>query len=372
MIGFMKTAARSLVWVFLGLGSLAITLSSLVYFNLDERAAFIIEKIPLPAEDLYVLVLRLHVIAAAFALPGCLILTSKTLLKRWPRFHRWGGRAVGSLVIFLLTPTGFYLAFFARGGWGATLGFWLSGAIIMVAMVQAIRSARAKRYASHRRFTLHVLGQLSVAVTSRTLLFVLESSNLNPDVAYLLSLWVPVLGTFALVEVMASPTRFRFFLGGSMNKWPVPLVGSVVVALLAMKALHPPSALAAVRLAASAQTVVQTKLLEPLQKKEANRSRFSRAVQPPQARRLRILDDAPQTDRSGRAYLEFAVDESRSFGVKENKDIAEADWFKNAITGCVYPESGNVLVKLGEAYYASSVLLGRSAPAASDDVCRPR
>lgn len=207
----MKTAARRLVWLFLWLGSFAITLSSLVYFIPNERAAFIIEKLPLPVEDLYVLVLRLHVIAAALTLPGCLILSSKTLLKRWPEFHRWCGRAVGGLVITVLTPTGFYLAFFARGGWGATVGFLLSGAIVMAALIQAIRAARAKRYARHRRFTLHVLGQLSVAVTSRALLFVLESSNLNPNFAYLVSLWIPVLGTFALVEFMASPVPYRLF-----------------------------------------------------------------------------------------------------------------------------------------------------------------
>jgi hypothetical protein len=120
----------------------------------------------------------------------------------------------------------------------------------------------------------------------------------------------------------------------------------------------------------SAQSVLQAKLLKPLQKKEEHRSRFSRAVSPPQTRRIRILDDTPHTDREGRPFLAFAVDETRSFGVEEEKDGAEANWFKNAITGCVYPESGEVFVKLGEIYYPSSVLLGRSTPAAPTDVCR--
>lgn len=204
-----KRAAHGMVWLFLWLGSFAITLSSLVYFHADELAPFVIEKLPLPAEGLYVLLLRLHVIAAALTLPGCLVLSSKTLLKRWPGFHRWGGRATGGLVIFLLTPTGFYLAFFARGGWAATLGFLLSGAVVLLAMIQAIRAARAKQLARHRRLTFHVLGQLSVAVSSRALLFVLESSNLNPDFAYLVSLWIPVLGTVALVELLAYPSRFQ-------------------------------------------------------------------------------------------------------------------------------------------------------------------
>lgn len=207
----MKRVAPKILWFVLWVGSLAITLSSLVYFNSNERAAFIIEKLPLPAENLYVLALRLHVIAAALALPGCLILTSKAILKRYPKFHRRCGRFIGSLVMGILTPTGFYLAFFARGGWGATLGFLLTGAIVMVAMVQGIRAARARQYARHRLLIFHVLGQLSVAVTSRAMLYGLESSNLNPDLAYLLSLWIPVLGTFALVEYLVSPTPLQSF-----------------------------------------------------------------------------------------------------------------------------------------------------------------
>jgi predicted membrane protein DUF2306 len=212
MIGFIvKRAAYGTVGLFLWLGSLAIAFSSLVYFLPGERAPFIIEKLPLRFENLYVLVLKAHVIAAALSLPGCLILSSKTLLKRWPQFHRWCGRVTCMLVITFLVPSGFYLAFFARGGWGATLGFWLSGGIVLGAMIQAVRDARVKQFASHRRLAFHVLGQLSVAVTSRSMLFVLESSNLNPDVAYIISLWIPVVGTFALVEIMASPVRLQLF-----------------------------------------------------------------------------------------------------------------------------------------------------------------
>ncbi len=218
MMTLMKRVAVNVAWLGMWLGSIAITLSSLVYFIPGERAAFIIEKLPLAAEGLFVLVLRLHVIAAALCLPGCLLLTSKTVLRRWPGLHRWGGRVVGSLVIFVLVPTGFYLAFFARGGWGATLGFILTGAIALGAMLQAIRTARAKRFATHRRYVFHVLGQLSVAVTSRTLLFGLESANLDPDFAYLVSLWVPVVGTFILVELLGAPVRAPFINRRSYEK----------------------------------------------------------------------------------------------------------------------------------------------------------
>jgi len=124
--------------------------------------------------------------------------------------------------------------------------------------------------------------------------------------------------------------------------------------------------------AASAKAVLQAKLLEPLQKKEAERSRFSRAALPPQARRIRILGDAARTDAQGRSFLPFALDESRGYGVNGGQEIAEAGWLKDVITGCVYPETGAVMVQRGKAYYASSVLLGLQTPQASDDVCRTK
>lgn len=157
-----------------------------------------------------------------------------------------------------------------------------------------------------------------------------------------------------------------------MNKSSLQLMRSAVVALIVLEAFLPLSARASDRLVASARSVLQTKLLEPLQKKENDRSRFSRAALPPSARRIRILDDTPQTDGKGRPFLQFAVDESRAFGVVKEKEGTEADWFRNAIMGCVYPETGDVMVRRGEVYYTSSVLLGRTTPMAPTDVCRPR
>ncbi|MGE0550321.1 MAG: DUF2306 domain-containing protein [Kofleriaceae bacterium] len=183
-------------------GSAAITFSSRVYFAADEYAPFVMEKLDLglPNEERYILALQLHVIAAAFALPACLLLLSRTLMRRAPRVHRWLGRLTGTVAVFALAPSGFYLSQYAKGGLPSTLGFVLSGAIVVVAMVQGVRAARAKQYVAHRRFVLHVVAQLAVAVVSRAMLFVADAAALDHDTAYLVSLWLPVLGCAAAVE----------------------------------------------------------------------------------------------------------------------------------------------------------------------------
>src|SRR5262245_48940532 len=121
---------RPVVVLVLALGSALITWSSLVYFDADEYAPFVLEKLelPVPNEARYIHALQLHVIAAAFALPACLLLISRTLMRRAPRVHRWLGRITGTVTVLGLAPSGFYLSLYAKGGLLSTMGFMLSGA----------------------------------------------------------------------------------------------------------------------------------------------------------------------------------------------------------------------------------------------------
>jgi uncharacterized membrane protein len=191
----------------LALGSLVITWSSAVYFDADEYAPFVLEKLelPLPNEERYLHLLQLHVVAAAFALPACLLLLSRTVMRRAPRFHRWLGRLTGTVTVFALVPSGFYLSLFAKGGALGTAGFMLSGAIVVGAMVLGVRAARSGRYAEHRRFVLHVVAQMAVAVVSRAMLYAADAAAFDHNTAYLVSLWVPVIGCAALVEWLSGP-----------------------------------------------------------------------------------------------------------------------------------------------------------------------
>jgi hypothetical protein len=198
---------RVLVLVALAAGSAAITASSLAYFD-DDLAPFVLEKLPLPLEDVWMLALRTHVVAASVCLPGCLLLSLGIVVRR-PRLHRWLGRVTAAAALLALVPSGLYLAWFAKGGVPSTVGFMLSGAIVAIAMVQGVRTARARRFVEHRRWVLHVLAQLSVAVTSRAMLFAFDAAAVDEQFAYLVSLWLPVVASFGLVELLSIRTRAR-------------------------------------------------------------------------------------------------------------------------------------------------------------------
>ncbi len=116
-----------------------------------------------------------------------------------------------------------------------------------------------------------------------------------------------------------------------------------------------------------ARAIIQNTLVTPLKAKEAKQSRFSRARMPPQARRIRVLEE--KTDSGGEKFVNFAIDSS--FGMLDAADGEEA-WAKNTTTGCVYVGSQEVFVKLGAAFRPAAVMLGKKSEPADARVCKAR
>lgn len=183
------------------LGAGVIAVSSLAYFDDENLPPFVIEKLPVRFEALWLGALKVHVVAALLTLPACALLVTPWLQRRLA-LHRWTGRVTGALVLFALVPSGSVLAFDAKGGVLGTLGFLLSGALVAGFMVRGAITARRHQLAAHRHSMWHVMAQMSVAVSSRAMLLGLEALSMDPDRAYLVALWVPVVGTALLVELL--------------------------------------------------------------------------------------------------------------------------------------------------------------------------
>lgn len=176
--------------------------SSLAYFDLETLPAFVVEKLPVRFESLWLASLRAHVASAVITLPLCLVLTTR-LLQRRVALHRWLGRLTGMIVLLVLVPSGIVLAFDAKGGPPVTAGFLASAAIVAWFMTRGALAARRRDLVSHRRAMQHVVAQMSVAVTSRALMIALDAVGVGPELAYVVALWGPVLGSAAFVEALS-------------------------------------------------------------------------------------------------------------------------------------------------------------------------
>jgi len=197
---FVAQLPRRSFLILMLLGAALITLSSLAYFDFDTLPPFAVEKLPVRFESLWLASLRIHVAAALLSFPLCIALMTRTIQRR-PRWHRWMGRVAGIIVLIALVPSGVILAFDAKGGGFVTAGFLLSAAIVAWFMVRGVAAARRRDLALHRRAMRHVFAQMSVAVSSRALLFALDFAGVNPDLAYVVALWGPVLASAAVAEL---------------------------------------------------------------------------------------------------------------------------------------------------------------------------
>jgi uncharacterized membrane protein len=190
------------------LGSALMTWVSLPYFDFETLPAFMLEKVPLRFERLWLAALRIHVASALLALPLCLVLMTRFLQRR-PAWHRWLGRVTGVLLLGPLVPSGVVLAFDAKGGALGTLGFLVSGAIVAGCTVLGVAAARRRDLAAHARMMRHVVAQMSVAVTSRVLIVLLDVAGMEPGAAYVVALWGPVLVSAVVAELVSARSPVR-------------------------------------------------------------------------------------------------------------------------------------------------------------------
>jgi uncharacterized membrane protein len=190
------------VWLLLWIGGWVLARGSAVFFVDGYLAPFVVDKGVVGLDPLWFLALRVHVVAAPCALLAAALQLPRRVRVVAPRWHRLLGRVVAVVVMVAVVPSAFVLALVAKGGWLSTVGFVVSAGLTAVAMVRAVRCARARRFEAHRRWAWHVVAQLSVALSSRAILRLTFDTNLDPTVAYWVSLWGPMIFGVVVVEIL--------------------------------------------------------------------------------------------------------------------------------------------------------------------------
>jgi hypothetical protein len=107
-------------------------------------------------------------------------------------------------------------------------------------------------------------------------------------------------------------------------------------------------------LAGDVTKLVETTLLQPLARREAERGRFSRVRMPPADRQVRVLGHGE--DPAGRTFVRFAVDEKRS-----------DEWQRDVTTGCAYLDDGTVFVSRHGSVQSAAQYLGQPGPRATTE-----
>ncbi len=110
-----------------------------------------------------------HIISGPFTLIAGLVLMSDLVRRKLPAWHRRLGRVQIFCVLFLVTPSGLWMAWYSATGLFAGAGFATLAAVTAYCVAKGWRAATQRHFDEHRWWMLRCFVLLSSAVLLRTI-----------------------------------------------------------------------------------------------------------------------------------------------------------------------------------------------------------
>jgi hypothetical protein len=110
-----------------------------------------------------------HILSGPFTLISGLVLISDSVRRRFPALHRQLGRVQLTCVLFLVTPSGLWLAWYAATGQVAAAGFATLAILTAFCAAMGWTTALQRRFDQHRLWMLRCYALLCSAVVLRVI-----------------------------------------------------------------------------------------------------------------------------------------------------------------------------------------------------------
>lgn len=194
---------KSLFWIPLIFLSLLLVYNTLPYFTFSPNFTFIQERIVLYAKDVWRWSFYIHIAAGALCITTALLQFSSWILKKRKKIHIVSGKIYVFVVLLLGAPTGFYMTFFAKGG------YWERGCFMLMAIFWFyttykgfVTAARERNFLAHKFWMIRSYSMALTAVTFRIYHLVFFAANWNHFDNYAVSLWLSVVGNALIAEAI--------------------------------------------------------------------------------------------------------------------------------------------------------------------------
>lgn len=201
-------------WLAYLTGSLLILMNSIEDYRPGGIGLFIFQKGEIGESPVWKTSLYIHILGGLLCLFAALPQFSKRLLHFYPPVHRISGRIYGMSVLFLVCPTGFHLALYAKGGFLGKLGFLT---LSMAALHTTLAGWKAvlPRYRdmfAHRAWMTRSFALAASAVTFRIYHTLGYLGGVGADTNYVTCLWLSLLGNLAVAEMIIRRKNAAAFL----------------------------------------------------------------------------------------------------------------------------------------------------------------
>jgi hypothetical protein len=149
----------------------------------------------------------LHIVSGPVSLVLGLILMSEPFRMRFPIWHRSIGKSQVVLVLFLLTPSGLWMARYAETGAIAAIGFSLLAIATGMCALYGWQTAVTRRFVEHRRWMWRCFLLLCSAVVLRLIGGLATVSEVGDGWSYSLAAWASWMVPLATFELSRAANR---------------------------------------------------------------------------------------------------------------------------------------------------------------------
>lgn len=203
-----------LAWFLYLTGCLLILSNTVADYRPDGPGIFILQKGEIGESAIWKASLYVHIAGGLLCLFAALPQLSGKIAARFPALHRSAGKIYGASVLFLVCPTGFHLALYAKGGFFGKLGFLT---LSFAAFYTTLAGWRAvlppqRDMAAHRMWMIRSFALTASAVTFRIYHTLGYLAGLEADTNYVTSLWMSLLGNVAVTEIILHRKQIAAFL----------------------------------------------------------------------------------------------------------------------------------------------------------------
>jgi hypothetical protein len=199
-VGF---SLRMLFWLPVIFFSLLLVKNTLPYFTFKLNMPFLLDRIPLYERGLWRWSFYIHIAAGSVCILAALIQFSSWILRRRKKIHIVSGRIYVFVVLLIGAPTGFYMTFFAEGGYAEKICFMLMAIAWFVFTYKGFTTAAIKKdFVAHKYWMIRSYAMALTAVTFRVYHFLFFIAGVNHFQNYSVSLWISVLGNAAIAELI--------------------------------------------------------------------------------------------------------------------------------------------------------------------------
>ncbi|HWY37547.1 MAG TPA: DUF2306 domain-containing protein [Bacteroidia bacterium] len=183
--------------------SLLLIYNTLPYFTFNRHLNFLEERSVLYDKPVWRISFYVHIAAGALCIATALLQFSSWILRKRKRIHIISGKIYVFVVLLIGAPSGFYMTFFAKGGFAERACFMFMAVFWFYATYKGFAAAaRERNFLSHKFWMIRSYAMALTAVTFRVYHILFYLGGMSDLTNYSVSLWISVLGNAAIAEAI--------------------------------------------------------------------------------------------------------------------------------------------------------------------------